>query len=72
MDRLAIGVLLLVCTICPALTFAQQQAYYRISYYKAIPGKEDELHSMMKSVDVKVQQARIDVNVISGWIFINC
>jgi len=63
----AIGVLLLICTICAHLTFAQQQqTYYRISYYKAVPGTEQELHSMMTSVDSRVQQARIDGKAISA------
>jgi hypothetical protein len=66
----AIGVLLLICTICAHLTFAQQQqTYYRISYYKAVPGREHELYSMMTSVDARVQQARIDGKAISGWYF---
>jgi len=56
--------------ICPGLIFAQQQqTYYGISYYKAVPGKEDELHSMMRNVDTKVQQARINNNAILGWYF---
>ena len=42
--------LLLIWMICPGLIFAQQQqTYYGISYYKAVPDKEDELHSMMRT-----------------------
>lgn len=34
-----------------------------------MPGKEDELHSMMTNIEAKVQQARVDRKGISGWYF---
>jgi hypothetical protein len=56
--------------INPNMTSAQRQpTYYRISYYKAVPGKEEKLHSMMRDVDAKVQQARINSRATSGWYF---
>jgi len=52
------------------MTSAQQSpTYYRISYYKVIPGKEEKLHSLVRDVDAKVQQARINTSAISGWYF---
>jgi hypothetical protein len=59
--------LLLVGSICTALVVAQQQTYHCISYYKILPGKEQELRNMVKAVDVKVQQERVNRGAISGW-----
>ena len=51
-----------------AATFAQQQqTFYSFSYYKIMPGKEQELRSMMKTVDAKVQQERVNSGAISSW-----
>lgn len=62
--------LLLACIICPGIASAQRPStYYCISYYKVVPGKEDEFHRMMMNVDAKVQQARINAGAISGWYF---
>ena len=52
----------------PLTNFSQQPTtYYRISYYKAVPGKEEVLNTMITNVDAKVQQARINGGDISGW-----
>lgn len=63
-----IGSLLIAFLINANLTIAQQSTtYYCISYYKAVPGKEGELHDMIKNVDAGAQEARIKKGVISGW-----
>ena len=64
-----VRVVLIAGMIFPTKTSAQQPTYYHISYYKAVPGKEDELQGVMMNVDVKVQQARINSGAISGWYF---
>src|SRR5262245_44413300 len=62
--------LLLASMIWPVISSAQQPAtVYCISYYKAVPGKENELYNMIKSVDAKVQQTRIKSAAILGWYF---
>ncbi|HJS53214.1 MAG TPA: hypothetical protein VJ765_01685, partial [Chitinophagaceae bacterium] len=70
LNRLVIGGLLFVCTIYPHMISAQQQqTFYSFSYYKIMPGKEHELGSMMKAVDSKVQQERVNKGAISSWYF---
>ena len=60
--------LLLTGIILPGSIFSQQPTtFYRISYYKVVPGKEEVLHSMTKNVDAQVQQARIKAGAILGW-----
>ena len=61
-----VRVLLLTCIVCPNITSAQQ-SFYCFSYYKMIAGKEHELLSMMKTVDAKVQQERVNKGAISSW-----
>ena len=53
--------------IYPCITSAQQQTFYRVSYYKVEPGRENELHTIMTNVDAEVQQHRINNGAISGW-----
>lgn len=61
---------LLVSLLCPDKSFAQQSpTYYRISYYKVVPGNEEKLSGMMREVDAKVQLARTNSRAISGWYF---
>lgn len=60
--------LLLTCVMCPHMSFAQQQqTYYCFSYFKLLPGKEHELRKMIATVDVKVQQNRVNSGTISSW-----
>lgn len=69
-ENFLIRALLLTCMIYPNITSAQRPpTFYRISYYKVVPGKEDELLGLMRNVEARVQQARIDGKAISGWYF---
>ena len=60
--------LLLTCMACPHMSLAQpQQTYYCFSYYKILPGKEQELNKILETVDAKVQQNRVNSGAISSW-----
>ncbi len=65
--NLAFAVLLLTGLFPQIVVSQQPTTYYRISYYKVVPGKEELLNSMMTSVDRKVQQVRVDGGAIKGW-----